>query len=416
MSDLPHDRDRALRRMRRNVVLLAACQALYMTGTSAVISVTAVAGGMLAPTHSLATLPFSLQFLVTTATIIPASFLMQRLGRRAGFLVGLTAGAVGAGLAAWGLIAHSFALFAVGSAAIGVLNGCAVFYRFAAADAADEAFKSRAISLVMAGGVVAAFTGPNLARAAMDWIAAAPFAGSFAVLIAVHGLAAVLLSGIDIPPEKRTAAAGAARPLWTILHSAVFLVALGAAAAAYAGMNLVMTATPPAMLTHGHAFTAAAFVIQWHIFGMFAPAFFTGHLVARFGAPRMIAAGAVLILVCVGINLAGRDVANFTAALLLLGVGWNFMFVGATTLLTKAHSPAEKAKVQGFNDFVVFSGVAAASLASGAIENLLGWTAVNLAVVVPVALAGLAALWLGTRPPARNSAPGNTENPRRAKV
>lgn len=369
-----------------------------MTGTSTVVAVTAVAGGSLAPTHGLATLPFSLQFLVTTATIMPASLLMQRVGRRIGFLIGLAAGAAGAGLAAWGIVIHSFALFAVGSAMIGVLNGCAVFYRFAAADAADEAFKSRAISLVMAGGVLAAFTGPNLARLTMNWIGAAPFAGSFAALIAVHFLAAILLSGIDIPPERHAAAPGSARPLSVILHSSTFLVALGAAGAAYAGMNLVMTATPPAMLAHGHAFTSAAFVIQWHIFGMFAPAFFTGHLVARFGAARIIVVGAALMLVCVGINLAGRDVANFTVALLALGVGWNFMFVGATTLVTKSHTPAERAKVQGFNDFVVFSGVAAASFASGAIENLLGWTAVNLAVVIPVALAGLAALWLGRAP------------------
>lgn len=395
MSDVPSRADHARRRMRRNVLLLAACQALYMTGTSTVIAVTAVAGGSLAPTHALATLPFSLQFLVTTATIIPASLLMQRMGRRVGFLIGLAAGATGAGLAAWGLVIHSFALFAVGSAMIGVLNGCAVFYRFAAADAADEAFKSRAISLVVAGGVVAAFTGPNLARATMHWIDGVPFAGSFAVLIGVHFLAAILLSGIDIPPERRAVAAGSGRPLGTILQNPVFLVAIAAAAAAYMGMNLVMTATPPAMLAHGHAFTSAAFVIQWHIFGMFAPAFFTGHLVARFGASRVIAAGAALILLCVGINLAGREVSNFTIALLALGVGWNFMFVGATALLTKTHTPAEKAKVQGFNDFVVFGGVAAASFASGAIENLLGWAAVNLAVVIPVALAGLAALWLG---------------------
>jgi MFS family permease len=398
MKELSSNADPVHRRMRRNVLLLAACQALYMTGTSTVVAVTAVAGGALAPSHALATLPFSLQFLVTTATIMPASFLMQRIGRRAGFLIGLAAGCVGVALAAWGLVVHSFALFALGSATIGVLNGCAVFYRFAAADAADEKFKSRAISLVMAGGVVAAFTGPNLARLSAHWIDAAPFAGSFAVLIAVHLFAAILLLGIDIPPEKHRATMGSGRPLGEIVHSSVFLVALASAAAAYAGMNLVMTATPPAMLAHGHAFTSAAFVIQWHIFGMFAPSFVTGHLVARFGASRVIAVGAALILLCVGINLAGRDVANFTGALVALGVGWNFMFVGATALVTKSHTPAEKAKVQGFNDFVIFSAVAVASLASGAIENLFGWAAVNLAIIIPVGLAGLAALWLSRAP------------------
>lgn len=398
MSELSSLAERNRRRTQRNVLLLAACQALYMTGTSTVIATTAVAGGLLAPTHGLATLPFSFQFLVTMATIIPASLLMQRIGRRAGFLVGLAAGATGAALAAWGLFVHSFTLFAAGSAMIGVLNGFAVFYRFAAADAADEPFKSRAISLVLAGGLVAAFTGPNLARLTMNWIEGAPFAGSFAVLIGVHLVAAILLLGIHIPLEKREAATGSGRPLRLILQNSIFAVALAAATAAYAGMNLVMTATPPAMLAHGHAFSSAAFVIQWHIFGMFAPSFFTGHLIARFGASRTIAVGAAFMLLCVGINLTGRDVMNFTIALLALGVGWNFMFVGATSLLAKAHTAAEKAKVQGFNDFVIFSGVAAASLASGAIENWLGWTAVNLAVVIPVMLAGLAALWLGRAP------------------
>jgi predicted MFS family arabinose efflux permease len=305
---------------------------------------------------------------------------------------------VGAALAAWGLVVHSFALFAFGSAVIGLLNGFAVFYRFAAADAADEAFRSRAISLVMAGGVVAAFTGPNLARLSQHWIAGAPFAGSFAALIAVHILAAFLLSGIDIPSERRATLSGTVRPLGAIVQSSAFLVALSAAATAYAGMNLVMTATPPAMLSYGHGFSSAAFVIQWHIFGMFAPAFFTGHLVARFGAPRVIAAGAALVLLCAAVNLSGQGAANFAVALLALGIGWNFMFVGATALLTKSHTPAEKAKVQGFNDFVIFSGVAVASLASGAIENLLGWAAINLAIVIPVGLAGLAALWLSRAP------------------
>lgn len=387
-------------REHRNVLLLSACQALYMTATSTVVAVTALAGGSLAPSHELATLPFSLQFLVTMATTIPASLLMQRIGRRGGFLIGVGVGAAGAALAALGLYLRSFEWFAVGSALIGVLNGFAVFYRFAAADAADEAYKSRAIAFVMAGGVVAAFTGPNLARLSVNWIGSAPFAGSFAVLVVVHLVAACLLMGIDIPWERPSSKADTGRSVGAIVGNALFLVSLCAALAAYTGMNLVMTATPPAMMAHGHSFSSATFVIQWHIFGMFAPSFVTGHLIARFGAQRLIAAGAGLILCCVGINLTGQTLLHFSIALLALGVGWNFMFISATSLLAKAHTGPEKAKVQGLNDFAIFSGVAAASLASGAIENLYGWKAVNLAIILPVLLAGVAALWLEARPKA----------------
>ncbi|MGE5539835.1 MAG: MFS transporter [Gemmatimonas sp.] len=390
--------------MRRNVLLLAICQALYMTGTSTVLTVTAVAGARLAPTPLLATLPFSLQFLATMATTIPASLLMRRIGRRRGFLIGTGIGATAASIAAWGLASNAFALFALGSGLIGVLNGFAVFYRFAAADAADDAFRSRAISLVMAGGVIAAFTGPNLARVSADWIAAAPFAGSFAAVVVVHITAMVVLFGINIPHDRAGVGAGSGRPLPAIVRDPVFATALGAAAAGYAAMNLIMTATPPAMLAHGHTFSDAAFVIQWHIVGMFAPAFLTGSLIARFGATRIIAAGAALIIACVAINLAGRDSAHFVAALALLGVGWNFMFVAATALIGSAHTAAEKAKVQGINDFVVFSAVALASFSSGALEATIGWSAVNLAVVLPVAVAGAAAVWLGGR--RRRAVPG----------
>lgn len=397
MNALSDELSGTWRRTRRNVFLLALCQALYMTGTSTVLTVTAIAGATLAPIASLATLPFSLQFLVTMATTIPASLLMRRIGRRPGFQIGLVAGAMGAGLAALGLFIHDFVLFTAGSALIGVLNGFAGFYRFAAADAAAEVYKSRAISLVMAGGVIAAFTGPALARSSVNWISGAPFAASFAALVAIHLCAVVLFLGVDIPQEKRLASDGSGRPVGTIVRDPVFVVALLAAVIGYAAMSLVMTATPPAMVSHGHTFSQATFVIQWHVLGMFAPSFVTGHLIARFSATRVIAAGALLILVCVGINLGGRDMGHFTLALALLGVGWNFMFIGATSLIATAHTGPEKAKIQGLNDFAVFSVVSAASFASGALESSLGWSAVNLAVIAPVAGAGLAALWLSQR-------------------
>jgi MFS family permease len=187
------------------------------------------------------------------------------------------------------------------------------------------------------------------------------------------------------------------------------VIALGAAVAGYVAMNLVMTATPPAMLAHGHSFSDATFVIQWHVLGMFAPAFVTGSLIARFGATRIIVAGAALIVGCVAINLAGRDTAHFTAALLLLGIGWNFMFVAATTLIASAHTSAEKAKVQGLNDFVVFSAVALSSFSSGALESAIGWTAVNVAVLAPVVAAGAAAVWLGNHCPGAAQRAGKTQ-------
>lgn len=397
MRDLSNEAGGARRLTRRNVFLLALCQALYMTGTSTVLTVTAIAGATLAPTPALATLPFSLQFLVTMATTIPASLLMRRIGRRPGFQIGLIAGAMGAALAAIGLFIHAFALFAMGSALIGVLNGFAIFYRFAAADAATEVYKSRAISLVMAGGVIAAFTGPALARASVHWISEAPFVGSFAALIALHLCAVLLFLWVDIPHEKISASAGTGRPVRTIVSDPAFIVALVAAVIGYAAMSLVMTATPPAMVSHGHTFSQATFVIQWHVLGMFAPSFVTGHLIARFSATRVIAVGALLILLCAAINLVGMDMGHFTVALALLGVGWNFMFIGATSLIATAHTGPEKAKIQGLNDFAVFSVVSAASFASGVLESSWGWTAVNLVVIAPVAGAGLAALWLSRR-------------------
>jgi MFS family permease len=394
--------------MRRNVLLLAVCQALFMTGTSTVLTVTAVAGARIAPSPLLATLPYSLQFIATMATTIPASLLMHRIGRQGGFLIGSAVGAIGASLAAWGLASRAFTLFALGSALIGVLNGFAVFYRFAAADAADERFRSRAISLVMAGGIVAAFTGPNLARASVDWLGA-PFVGSYAAVVAVHLVAMLVLLGIDIPRDRLADGSDSGRSIAAIVRAPVFVIALGSAVAGYAAMNLVMTATPPAMLAHGHSFSDATFVIQWHILGMFAPAFVTGSLIARFGATRIIATGAGLIVGCVAINLFGRDTAHFTAALILLGIGWNFMFVAATSLIGSAHTNAEKAKVQGLNDFVVFSVVALSSFSSGALETAVGWTAVNLAVVAPVVAAGAAAVWLGNHRRSAGPAAGKTQ-------
>lgn len=391
-AEIPQSEMLKRRRARRNVLLLAICQALYMSGTSLVLTVTALAGASLTPHQLLATLPLSLQFIATMATTIPASMLMRRFGRRTGFALGATVGIAGGVISALALLWGSFVLFCIGGAMFGVLNGFAVFYRFAAADTADPAFRAKAISLVMAGGVVASFIGPNLAKYGAGAISGTVYAGSFAALAVLHLLALLLLSRIDIPNPTSAERAATGASWAVILRRPAFLVAMFAAVAGYASMNLVMTATPLSMVGHHHPFDHAATVIQWHVFAMFAPSFFTGHLIARFGVHRIIMAGAALILACVGINLSGTDYPHYIASLVLLGVGWNFMFIGATTLLTTTHDAAEKAKVQGLNEFAIFTAVAIASLASGAVQHELGWAFVNL-VVAPLVLGAWAAVW-----------------------
>lgn len=395
-ADLP-DSERLKRRARRNVALLAVCQALYMSGTSLVLTVTALAGSAIAPNELLGTLPLSLQFIATMAATIPASLFMRRHGRRAGFALGAACGIAGAAISVAALVWHDFWLFCVGALLIGCLNGCAVYYRFAAADTADPAFRAKAISLVMAGGVVASFIGPNLARLGADTLAGTHFAGSFAMLAGLHLATLLILMAIDIPRPAAAAGQGGA-PWGTILRRPALLIAMFSGIAGYAAMNLVMTATPLAMVGNHHPFDHAATVIQWHVFAMFAPSFFTGHLIARFGVHGIIAAGALLIAACVGVNLSGDSFGHYIAALMLLGVGWNFMYIGATTLLTATHDAAEKARVQGLNEFVVFGAVALASLASGAVQHELGWVFVNLVALPLVLLALAGVLWLRFRP------------------
>ena len=391
---------RLIHRARRNVIFLAMCQALYMTGTSMVLTVTALAGSAIAPTPSLGTLPLSLQFVATMAATIPASLLMRRYGRRMGFTIGAISGVIGAGISLFALLRGDFVLFSLGAVLIGILNGCAIYYRFAAADTADAAFRPKAISLVMAGGVVAAFLGPNLATYTVELFPEATYAGCFAALIGLHGLTILILLGIDIPSPTAAERLDNGAPLGQILRRPAIAVAVLAGVAGYSSMNLVMTATPLSMVAHHYAFSDAAMVIQWHVFAMFAPSFFTGHLIARFGAPRIIMAGAALILACVAINLHGDSLWHFLGALVALGGGWNFMYVGGSALLTSAHDVAERAKVQALNEFLVFGSVALASFASGAVQFGYGWMAVNLVVMPLTLLSLLAAVWLTVKRPA----------------
>jgi len=376
--------------------MLATSQALAMTGMSLTVTVGALAGEHLAPDPRLATVPLALQATASTLATVPASLLMKRIGRRAGFLGGQVVGAAGAALAALALYRGSFAALVLGSTLMGVHNAFWQYYRFAAAETASEAFRSRAISLVLAGGVVAALLGPELAKRGRDWIEAAPFAGSYAIvgLLCLATVAVLARLRVAPPPEQHHGG----RPLAVIARQPRFLVAVTAAAAGYAVMVLLMAATPLAMRAHHHPFSDTAFVIQWHVLAMFAPSFFTGGLIRRFGVVPILTAGLVLNLACVGINLSGQTLHQFWLALSLLGVGWNFLFVGGTTLLTETYRPEEGAKVQALNDFVVFGLVTVATFSSGVLQNTLGWRAINLAVLAPLGLCLFAVVWLQTRP------------------
>jgi predicted MFS family arabinose efflux permease len=297
-----------------------------------------------------------------------------------------------AGSAVW---AASFPLFCLGTFMIGSSNGFAQQYRFAAAELADERFRAKAISLVLAGGVISGVFGPETAQWSRDLFSPVLFAGCFAMIVALQLGAAALLSFVRLPPPPpRGSFRGAGRPLGQIIRQPLFLVALLTGMIGYGVMSLVMTATPIAMIGCGFQFTDAAFVIQWHILGMYAPSFVTGHLISRFGLSTMLFVGAVLLLACCGINLAGIAEANFWAANALLGVGWNFLFVGATMLLTRTYRPEERAKVQAFNDFMIFGTSTLAAFSSGALLAGFGWTMVQVTVLPFVAIVAAVIIWL----------------------
>ena len=379
---------------RRTVLMLAGCQALAMTGASIVGTTGAIVGSMLTPDKALSTLPIAVQMTGMMCATIPAALLMARIGRRGGFWTGISCGVLGAAIATAAIFQASFALFCVGTFFIGIHNGFTQQYRFAAAEIADEAFRSKAISLVLAGGVVSAVFGPEMAKWSRDLFAPVLFSGCYAMIIGLCIAAAVLLYFVDLPKPAAPVLARRGRPLAEIAAQPAFIAAALAAMVGYGVMSLVMTATPIAMIGCGYEFTAAAFVIQWHILGMYGPSFVTGSLIARFGLPRMLLTGAVLLLTCCGINLAGIAESNFWAANVLLGVGWNFLFIGATTLLTRTYRPEERAKVQAFNDFTIFGTSTLTSFSSGALLAGFGWTTVQLTVMPFVAVAAAAVLWL----------------------
>jgi MFS family permease len=399
---------------RRNARVLALCQALYTSSVSIDLTLTGLVGYTLADDKALATLPFSLITVAAALTTIFASFLMARIGRRAGFALGAAVGAAGGAISVHAIFIHSFWLFCCGTATVGVFQAFAQYYRLAAADAVDSHAKSRAISTVLTGGVVAAVLGPALAAWSRDWLAPVTFAGSYA-LVTLLGLASMALvlaayrnaapavapapAPASTAPASPAAAAAAmqpgetrARPLAQIVKQPIFMAALANNAIGYMVMMFVMTATPIAAVACGHTIGDGARIIEWHLVGMYAPSFFTARLIARFGVLRVVAAGILLSAACGAIALSSTDLPHFYAALACLGVGWNFMFVGGTTLLAQSYRPSERAKTQATSEFTTFACTALASLTAGQLLTRFGWSVVSASIFPALAVAACATL------------------------
>ncbi|MFC6633361.1 MFS transporter [Microbulbifer taiwanensis] len=377
---------------------LALGTALLVTGNILLVSVTALVGQQLAPSPLYVTLPVALQFLGLMSAALPAAHLMQRLGRKAGFLIGNLVGVGGAGLAYQALAVEHFGLFCTATFLLGISIGAGQQYRFAAIEACEAPLRPRAISLVMAGGVVAAVLGPKLAVLSGHFAPGREFLGAFGVLIGLYLFTLALIAWLPLPkPEAAGSAAGPARSYGTLLRQPLLFTAIVAGSIGYGVMVLVMTATPIAMHGHHHAFGDTASVIQWHVLGMFLPSFVTGRLISRFGEARIIQSGCLLLALCCLVAQWGAGYWYFWFSLVTLGVGWNFTFIGATSLLALSYRPEEKARVQGINDFVVFGCAAFGSLMSGHLQLWLGWKMLNLWMLPVIGLAMSLVWYAGVR-------------------
>lgn len=381
---------------RRNAIILAGGHALAGANASVVIATGALVGQMLAPSPAWSTLPITTFVLGTALATMPAAWLMRRLGRRDAYRIGAGFGVVAGLMAAYAVREAAFVLFLFATALCGAYQAFVVSYRFGATDLASPAFRPRAISIVLLGGLVSAFVGPQLVIHTKDLVPPYVFLASY-IGQAGFALAAILvLSFTRFPDQGAASAAGAApaRPLREIFRSFRLRVALVCGAVAQSMMNLIMTATPLAMIGCDLSTTDATLAIQWHIVGMFVPGFLTGRLINRFGVFPIIILGLALLAGCGVVALAGITVSHFFVALILLGLGWNFAFVGASTLIAEGQAPAERNKVQGFNDLVVFSVTAIASLSAGKILAYQGWGALNLALFPFVGIAFALVVWL----------------------
>ncbi len=390
-ASAPHDDARA----KRVVIILIWAQSVLGAQMPVHFILGGLAGKMMAPDPSLATLPISMTVMATMFAAPLMSAIMGRWGRRTGFLIGTACALVSAILAVHAISNQDFFLYCAASLLLGGYMGAHGFYRFAATDLASPAFRPRAISWVMAGGLVSAIIGPELVKQFEGLLEPIPYAGAYQALIFVNLIGAIPILFLNIPlPPRSTEPGSRGRPWREILSDRTILVAMFCAMISYALMNLVMTSTPLAMEACGFGIGASADIVRIHVLAMFAPSFFTGALISRFGAPAIIAAGLVILAGCAVVAVAGITFMHFAWALGLLGVGWNFGFIGATALLAGAHRPEERARVQGLNDFLVFGLVTVASFSSGALMNSIGWEAVNLAMLPALALAALALAWL----------------------
>jgi MFS family permease len=370
-----------------------------MSSTSLLITASSLVCLTLTPDKSLVTLPLSLQFFGLMLTSMPASILMGKLGRKQGFLLGTLFGIIGASLLVYSVFNSLFWLFAVGSFLIGIFNGFGIYYRFAAVDMVSEENRPKAISYVLVGGVIAAFVGPNLANFGRTMFPEEPFVGGFIYAVIIYILVFIVISFIKFPDGVSSKESKSEpRPLKVIASQSTYIVAVICGMLGYAIMSYLMTATPLAMNHYNHGFSDTAFVIQWHVLAMFAPSFFTGNIIQRFGVLNVILVGAILAVVSVAINLTGVTVWRFWAALIALGVSWNFLFIGATTLLTKTYKENEKSKAQGFNDFAVFTLVTIASLSAGILQHKLGWEMVNYGALPFITIIIASVFWLKIKP------------------
>jgi MFS family permease len=392
------------RRAKRNVAILVLAQAILGAQMPMIFTIGGLAGQSLASNACFATLPISLIVLGSMVFATPVSGLMQRYGRRVGFMIGAGGGIVGGVIGAYGLYIASFPVFLLGSFFTGLYMSAHGFYRFAAVDTASDAFRPKAISYVMAGGLAAAIIGPQLVKVTADAMVI-PFLGTYLAVISVNLFGSLLFLLLDIPvPEKPAADAPKGRTRWELITTPRIAVAVIVAMVSYALMNLVMTSTPLAVVGCGYDKGNAADVVTSHVLAMYVPSFFTGHLIARFGVEKIMGAGLAILAGAGAVALSGVELENFFAALVLLGIGWNFGFIGATTMLAGSHTPAERGRMQGLNDLIVFGGVTVASLSSGGLMNCSGgtaqegWTAVNLAMAPFLMLAGGALIWLALRP------------------
>jgi MFS family permease len=384
--------------MNRNLLLLALAQGLFLTNNVTFIAINGLVGLSLAPLGWMATLPVMGYVVGGALSTGLVARTQHRFGRKISFQLGLLVALFSAGLGAWAVSHHQFWWLVCATVVAGYYSANAQLYRFAAAELCQPSFREKAVSWVMAGGLIGAVIGPNLAMFTKD-ITSVPFTGPYLALAGIALLSMTVISQIQFPPlPPKNQQAGPGRPLSEIMRQPVFVVSAMAAALGYGVMNLLMAATPLAMQTCGLSFENTALVLQWHVIGMFAPGFFTGHLIQRFGVLRIMGVGVLLNAVCIGVALSGVALHDFLISMLVLGIGWNFVFTGSTTLSLQAYTPQEKDRAQGAINFCVFGTMAFTSFASGALVTTQGWALLNVGSLVPVLITGAALLWLRANP------------------